>query len=456
MKIKTILCALCAATVLGSCSYDDGGLWDAVNKQEERISALEKWQKTVVEQLNSLQGIVTASDYVTSVEKIDKDGKQGYKFSFLHAAPITLYYNENSEVSGSSSIGVAQDENGYYWTMNGEPLLVEGKPVPVTGGGGASLTPNKENPERYDLTIGETTITVDPNVVGAHPIKEVTEENGKVIVTLNDNTTKELVKWVDFEQYLLPEYTHNTVGKKVHTISLPEGFIMRLVDEVPADWAITVAGTGAGTTLTVTYPASGEARVAFIFSDGKSLSIVKELTFKAGASVSDTWVSVTYNGSAAITIPDGAINVKVTAAAQTANPNFLNHICTPLKNSTTVKNIDLSEIEHSQAIPANAFFMNGAPSVPEDPSNFNTVIETIILPKTFIKFFDRVFKNCSALKSITIPKEAVPDLGKDCFVGCDMLEKIYVPANLVDTYKTNSTWDSVKDKIIAIPVDAGN
>ena len=174
MKIKTILCALCAATVLGSCSYDDGGLWDAVNKQEERISALEKWQKTVVEQLNSLQGIVTASDYVTSVEKIDKDGKQGYKFSFLHAAPITLYYNENSEVSGSSSIGVAQDENGYYWTMNGEPLLVEGKPVPVTGGGGASLTPNKENPERYDLTIGETTITVDPNVVGAHPIKEVT------------------------------------------------------------------------------------------------------------------------------------------------------------------------------------------------------------------------------------------------------------------------------------------
>lgn len=90
MKIKTILCTLCAVTVLGSCSYDDDGLWDAVNGQEERISALEKWQKTVVDQLNSLQGILTATDYVTNVEKVEKDGAQGYKISFLHANAITL------------------------------------------------------------------------------------------------------------------------------------------------------------------------------------------------------------------------------------------------------------------------------------------------------------------------------------------------------------------------------
>ena len=33
MKIKTILCTLCAVTVLGSCSYDDDGLWDAGKKE---------------------------------------------------------------------------------------------------------------------------------------------------------------------------------------------------------------------------------------------------------------------------------------------------------------------------------------------------------------------------------------------------------------------------------------
>ena len=175
MKIKTILCTLCAVTVLGSCSYDDDGLWDAVNGQEERISALEKWQKTVVDQLNSLQGILTATDYVTNVEKVEKDGVQGYKISFLHANAITLYYNEDSEVSGGSdaSVGVAQDDNGYYWTMNGEPLQIEGKKVYVTEGGGASLTPNADNPEIFDLTIGGTTVTVDQNAVETAEISNV-------------------------------------------------------------------------------------------------------------------------------------------------------------------------------------------------------------------------------------------------------------------------------------------
>ena len=41
MKLKSILCVVFAATLLGSCSYDDGDLWDAVNGQEERISALD-------------------------------------------------------------------------------------------------------------------------------------------------------------------------------------------------------------------------------------------------------------------------------------------------------------------------------------------------------------------------------------------------------------------------------
>lgn len=35
MKIKTLVCALCATTVLGSCSFDDGELWNAVNSQED-------------------------------------------------------------------------------------------------------------------------------------------------------------------------------------------------------------------------------------------------------------------------------------------------------------------------------------------------------------------------------------------------------------------------------------
>ena len=198
MKIKTLVCALCATTVLGSCSFDDGELWNAVNSQEERLSALEKWQKSVEAQLGALQGIISATDYVTGVEAVEKDGVKGYKISFLHAQPITLYYNEGGEISGSSSVGVAQEEgtNKYYWTMDGEPLMVDGKKVYVSGNDAVSMKPNAENPEIFDLTIGDYTVTVDQNAVGAHPIKGVEEKDGKVIITLNDNTKKELVKYI--------------------------------------------------------------------------------------------------------------------------------------------------------------------------------------------------------------------------------------------------------------------
>lgn len=443
MKIKTILCALCAATTLGSCSYDDGGIWDAVNNQEERISALEKWQKSVVEQLNSLQGILTANDYVTNVENVEKNGAQGYKISFLHASPVTLYYNENSEVSGSgdSSIGVAQDDGGYYWTMNGEPLQVDGKKVYVTGGGSASLTPNQDNPEIFDLTIGGTTITVDQNAVGAHPIKSVSEENGKVIVKLNDDTTKELVKWVDFSTILNESY-QNPKGEATYPIALPEGFIMRALD-TPADWTISIEGTAAETKLKVTYPASGTAKVAFIISDGNALSVVKEVTFTVGKA-SIVWTAVAYSGDV-IAIPAGVANIKVTGEPASKD-DFINKIAVPLATANVV-NADLSGVTMSAyPLPANAF------------ANCTT-LETVILPSTNKNMF-KVFENCTSLVSVTITStdlEQGPTTNQcsSWFVGCNALEHVYVPAEKVDIYKgwwgTKSvTW---LDKIAAIPAE---
>lgn len=456
MKIKTILCALCAATTLGSCSYDDGGIWDAVNNQEERISALEKWQKSVVEQLNSLQGILTANDYVTNVENVEKDGAQGYKISFLHASPVTLYYNENSEVSGSgdSSIGVAQDDGGYYWTMNGEPLQVDGKKVYVTGGGSASLTPNQDNPEIFDLTVGGTTVTVNQEAVGTHPIKSVVEENGLVTITLNDNTTKILPKYVDLKAYLSSEYTDVANANALYPIALPEGCIIRKLDETPVDWAIAVTGTGATTSLKVTYPASGEVTVAFVISDGNALTVIQEATFKVGTTPVITWTTVAYNGST-ITIPNDAKNIKVTGDASGLAPAaFASNITNPLKSAISVVNIDLSEVKYSKAFPSNAFYIN-TPLVPD--TDKNTSIETVILPNEIINIWSSAFKNCKALKSVTVgtATEIPAQYSAAWFEGCDVLEAIYVPADKVEAYK--NSWDSnLTTKIKAIPANIAN
>lgn len=449
MKIKTLVCALCATTVLGSCSFDDGELWNAVNSQEERLSALEKWQKSVETQLGALQGIISATDYVTGVEAVEKDGVKGYKISFLHAQPITLYYNEGGEISGSSSVGVAQEEgtNKYYWTMDGEPLMVDGKKVYVSGNDAVSMKPNAENPEIFDLTIGDYTVTVDQNAVGAHPIKGVEEKDGKVIITLNDNTKKELVKYVDFSTVINEKY-QDLQGKQTYPINLPAGFLMEALN-VPAGWTIAVETTETGANLKVTYPESGEAKVKFIISDGQSLSVIKEVTFAVGTPIRQ-WTTINYNGTA-ITVGDGIENVKVTGSTADA-PTLLNSICKPLKESKSVKHVDLSEVNHSGPIPGNAFYVNFTPANPTDPTNYNRTIETIILPKTYANIFNDAFRNCAALKSITLLAKPTNTInGLRLFDGCDALEAIYVPAADVEAFKAYSGLQPYADKIKANP-----
>lgn len=435
MKLKSILCAVFAAILLGSCSYDDDSLWDAVNGQEERISALEKWQKTVVEQLNSLQGILTATDYITDVEKVTKDGKEGYKISFLHAAPVTLYYNADNEVSGTSDevIGVAQEEGSgkWYWTLNGEPLAVDGKTVYVNGGDDIKVEVNADGSTK--LTIGDNEVTVPGPIT--HPVTGVTESGNVVTVSLNGGTTIDLPKYLNLSTLLLEEYSKETAGEQTYELNLPEGYIIKLLDAVPEHWTIEVNNSA----LRVVYPSSGEAAITFLISDGKTQTVMKTVTFKAAADPGSTWVTIEYKG-ALIEIPSGAVSIKVTTTSAVTTAELRDNICKPLKETESVVNIDLSGVLLSVAFPANAFYM-GTPLVPE--TDYNTSIETIILPEgNYPNIFGTAFKNCSALKSVTINTTSTIPAGNSStwFVGCDALESIFVPADKVDTYK--STWDS--------------
>lgn len=435
MKIKTILCAVFAATLMGSCNYDDGELWDAVNGQEERISALEKWQKTVVEQLNSLQGILTATDYITDVEKISKDGKEGYKISFLHAAPITLYYNEDKEVSGTGEnvISVAQEEGTgkWYWTLDGEALKVDGKTVYVNGGDDIKVEVNADGSTK--LTIGDNEVTVPGPIT--HPVTGVSDKDNVVTIALNGGTTVDLPKYLNLSKLLLDEYKKETAGEQTYELNLPEGYIIKLLDVVPADWIIEVNNSA----LRVVYPNSGDAVVTFLISDGKTQTVMKTVTFKAAADPGSTWIIIEYSG-ALIEIPSGAVSVKVTTASTIATQALRDNICKPLKETKSVVNIDLSGVSLATAFPANAFYMS-TPAVPE--TDYNTSIETIILPEgNYPNIFGTAFKNCSALKSVTInTSSTIPATNSATwFVGCTALESIFVPTDKVETYK--STWDS--------------
>lgn len=441
MKLRSILCTVLAATVLGSCSYDDGDIWDAVNGQEERISALEKWQKTVVEQLNSLQGILTATDYITDVQKVTKDGKEGYKISFLHAAPITLYYNADKEVSGTGNnvIGVAQEEESgkWYWTLDDEPLKVNNKIVYVTGGDDIKVEVNQDGSTK--LTIGGSEVIVSGPIT--HPVTGVTESSNVVTIALNGDKTIDLPKYLNLSNLLLNEYSKDAAGEQIYMLNLPEGYIIKVLDAVPTNWTIQVNNSE----LKVVYPASGKATVTFLISDGKTQTVMKTVTFNAASDPENTWITVEYKG-VTISIPDGVSNIKVTGDASSLGAaDFAKRITDPLKVASGVKNIDLSEITYTKAFPSNAFYMS-LPGIPDKDKNIS--IQTVILPKGIINIWQYAFKNCIALKSVTIGTEtAIPgQYSADWFGGCVALESILVPANKVETYK--GSWNAaLVDKI---------
>ena len=96
---KLIYAAMCSLSLcLYGCDYDDTDVWNAINGQEERIAALEEWQKTANENIAALQALVSGNDYITGVEALKEgDVEVGYVIHFYRQGDITIYHGEQGE-----------------------------------------------------------------------------------------------------------------------------------------------------------------------------------------------------------------------------------------------------------------------------------------------------------------------------------------------------------------------
>lgn len=134
---KFFYATMCVMSLfLSGCGYDDDEVWNAINDQEERIAALEEWQKTANENIAALQAIVNGNDYITSVEEI-KEGDEviGYTINFYRQGEVTIYNGKDGEKGDMPVISVTEGEDGrWYWTVNGELLEdANGNPVCASG-----------------------------------------------------------------------------------------------------------------------------------------------------------------------------------------------------------------------------------------------------------------------------------------------------------------------------------
>ena len=148
MKKLLAFAALFAVVALTSCKYDDDDLWNSVHGLENRVAKLEELCKQMNTNISSLQTIVTALQnnvYVTGTTPLMKDGKEiGYTITFSKGNPITIYHGkdgQDGEDGTTPTIGVKKDTDGvYYWTLNGEFIVVDGGKIKAEGKDGTNGT----------------------------------------------------------------------------------------------------------------------------------------------------------------------------------------------------------------------------------------------------------------------------------------------------------------------------
>ena len=128
------LSAIVALSAVAGCSYDDTALWREMEQVKERVTSLEEAVIKTNEDIVALQTIVDALQknlYVVSVTPT----AEGYTILFSDNTSVTIT-NGKDGANGTNApiISVREDEDGnYYWTIDGEWLLVNGERIRANG-----------------------------------------------------------------------------------------------------------------------------------------------------------------------------------------------------------------------------------------------------------------------------------------------------------------------------------
>ena len=173
--MKNLLSLLMCGLLLLGCSdkYDDSALRNDLNDLKNRVTKLEELCKQMNTNISSLQEIVKAlkeRESITNVSTLS-DGS-GYSITFTSGKTITIYHGKNGSDGSDGTNGVTptisvkQDTDGiYYWTVNGNWLIVDGKKVKAIGTDGADGSNGNDG---TDGTNGKDGITPKFKIDGGY------------------------------------------------------------------------------------------------------------------------------------------------------------------------------------------------------------------------------------------------------------------------------------------------
>ena len=305
-----------ALTAMVGCSYDDEALWDEVHQIKDRVTTLEESVIKTNEDIVALQIIVEALQnnvYVVAVTTT----ADGYVIEFSDGTKATIA-NGKDGANGTNApvISVKQGEDGnYYWTLDGEWLLIDGERVRANGKDGANgangtngvdaIAPQvriSDTTKEWEISTdgGQTWVSTGVVAEGKDGVNGSNGENGTngangdslfkkvdisnpdyVVITLVDGTELRIARYDDSCPVFLivdvPEVAQVEYGKSVEFVVEVDNVVDYVVN-TPQGWRARYADN----VLTITAPAKdlchydkeGVIAITVVSAEGKS-AIVK-------------------------------------------------------------------------------------------------------------------------------------------------------------------------------------
>lgn len=126
-KLFTLLAIALFGVAMWSCSYDDDDLWKAVDDLDSRMEAMEQAMKSANTDIDALQKLVDALQKNVTVTSVIKNN-DGYTITFSNGETATITNGKNG--IDAPAISVKKDGDGlYYWTLDGDFILVDGEKI---------------------------------------------------------------------------------------------------------------------------------------------------------------------------------------------------------------------------------------------------------------------------------------------------------------------------------------
>lgn len=367
--------------------------------------------------LSALQAIVTAlqnNDYITSVDPLTENGKVvGYTIKFAKSNPIVIYNGKDGADGNTPVIGVKKDTDGiYYWTLDGEFVVVDGQKIKAQGTDGNNGTDGSD---------------------GVTPKLEIRE--GYWWISYDNGTN-----WTQLGKATGKDGADGKDGDSIKITQDEDNVYFELVDGT----IITISKTGQTTPSPTETISFDDPAVKALCIQNWDTNGDDELSYKEAAAITD--ISNVFQSTAIESFDELEYFIGITQIGENAFSN-----CNNLTSIILPKQI--TELGQS------AFSFCGK-------------LNNIIIPDMVTTIGGYAFKGCSSMVSATIGEKVIrigkeafsnnpgnyltsvyckpttpPQLDGDSLLGSStfpfhgMQGQFYVPIASVDGYKTAVSWN---------------